>query len=66
VHRLLSWYRDGADVQGRLPLLSTFMGHVEPRSTEVYLTATQELLHEANERFHQHFGRVIDGEGADE
>ena len=56
VQRLLRWYRDGVDVQSRLPMLSTFMGHVELRSTEVYLTITQELLQEANKRFHQHFG----------
>jgi integrase len=62
VHRLLRWYRDGVDVQSRLPLLSTFMGHVELRSTEVYLTITQELLQEANKRFHQHFGCMFDEE----
>jgi integrase len=59
VNRLLRWYRDGGDVQSRLPLLSTFMGHVELRSTEVYLTITQELLQEANRRFYQHFGAVV-------
>jgi site-specific recombinase XerD len=62
VHRLLRWYREGVDVQSRLPLLATFMGHIEPRSTEVYLTMTMELLQEANTRFHRHFGRVFDEE----
>ncbi len=57
VHRLLRWYRQGIDVQSRLPALATFMGHVEPQSTEIYLTITAELLHEANTRFHQHFGQ---------
>jgi site-specific recombinase XerD len=57
VHRLLRWYHEGLDVQSRLPALATFMGHVEPQSTEVYLTITAELLHEANTRFHRHFGQ---------
>jgi integrase/recombinase XerD len=51
VHRLLNWYRDGGDVQARLPLLSTYMGHVCLVSTQVYLNITGELLHEAAQRF---------------
>lgn len=51
VHRLLAWYRDGGDVQSRLPLLSTYMGHVSIASTQVYLEATAELLQEAASRF---------------
>ena len=59
VHRLLRWYREDVDVQSRLMLLATFMGHVEIRSTEVYLTITAELLQEASNRFHRGFGSVI-------
>ncbi|MGH3615021.1 MAG: tyrosine-type recombinase/integrase [Pseudonocardia sp.] len=44
VATLLDWYRDGVDVQARLPLLSTFLGHVAPASTWWYLHATPELL----------------------
>jgi integrase len=44
VRTLLDWYRDGADVQARLPLLSTYMGHVNPASTFWYLSAAPELL----------------------
>jgi integrase/recombinase XerD len=44
VRTLLEWYRDGMDVQARLPLLSTYMGHVNPASTFYYLTAAPELL----------------------
>jgi integrase len=62
VHRLLRWYRDGVDVQSKLPILSTFLGHVKPRSTEVYLTITAELLREANARFQRHFGYLFDKE----
>jgi site-specific recombinase XerD len=51
VHRLLAWYRDGGDVQARLPLLSTYLGHVSLISTQIYLNVTAELLHEAASRF---------------
>jgi integrase len=62
VHRLLRWYREGADVQSKLPLLSTFMGHIDPTSTQVYLTITAALLQEANARFYRSFGNVFDQE----
>jgi integrase len=48
---LLRWYREGVDPQSRLYRLSTFMGHVSPDSTAVYLTITPQLLDEANRRF---------------
>jgi len=48
---LLRWYREGVDPSARLGQLSTFMGHVEPRSTSVYLTMTPQLLAEASRRF---------------
>lgn len=48
---LLRWYRDGLDPSTRLLQLSTFMGHVDPASTAVYLTITPRLLAEANRRF---------------
>jgi integrase len=44
VATLLDWYRDGGDVQGRLPVLSTWLGHVDPKSTYWYLQAVPELL----------------------
>jgi integrase/recombinase XerD len=62
VHRLTAWYREGKDVQRLLPLLSTFLGHVDVASTQLYLTMTPELLHEANQRFAQYvFGEVSHG-----
>ena len=44
VRTLLDWYAGNADVQARLPSLSTYMGHVNPASTYYYLTAAPELL----------------------
>ena len=48
---LLRWYREGIDPSTRLYKLSTFMGHVNPASTAIYLTITPQLLAEANQRF---------------
>jgi len=36
VATLLDWYRDGGDVQARLPVLSTWLGHIDPKSTYWY------------------------------
>ena len=36
VSTLLTWYRAGANVQAGLPLLSTWLGHVNPASTYWY------------------------------
>lgn len=51
VGTLLRWYRSGTNPQQRLWDLSTFMGHVHPASTAVYLSITAELLEQANQRF---------------
>jgi site-specific recombinase XerD len=51
VGTLLRWYRSGLDPEARLLQLSTFLGHVSPASTAVYLTITGELLEEAKQRF---------------
>ena len=52
VGTLLRWYREGIDPNCRLIHLSTFLGHVDPSSTAVYLTITDELFREADRRFH--------------
>jgi integrase/recombinase XerD len=44
VHTLIRWYQQGLDVEQRLPLLSTYLGHIAPKSTYWYLTAVPELL----------------------
>ena len=55
VHRLEDWYRRGVDVQSKLGLLSTYLGHVGIASTQRYLTMTTELLQQASQRFNQYF-----------
>lgn len=44
VNTLLGWYRDGRDVQARMPALSAYLGHAGPAATYWYLSATPELL----------------------
>jgi site-specific recombinase XerD len=59
VHRLVHWYRQGADVQRVLPSLSTYLGHRQLSDTQHYLKLTPELLHEASKRFEAYaFGEV--------
>ena len=48
---LLRFYRQGLDPAAQLQQLSTFMGHVDPVSTAVYLTITTQLMQEANRRY---------------
>lgn len=63
VHRMLAWYRQGVDVQARLPYLWTYLGHRDLHSTIVYLTVTQELLQEASERFRKLGAGLLQGNG---
>lgn len=56
VHRIIAWYRAGADVQRLLPQLATYLGHVDVRSTQHYISMTAELLHEASLRF-EHYAQ---------
>lgn len=51
VGTLLRWYREQTYPAERLMDLATFLGHVDPSSTAVYLTMTAELLAEASQRF---------------
>lgn len=44
VSTLLDWYRTGVDVEQRLPVLSTYLGHVHVTDTYWYLSAIPELL----------------------
>lgn len=50
VRTLLDWYQAGEDVDRRMPLLSTYLGHVSPESTYWYLQAVPELMTEVSRR----------------
>ena len=56
VTTMIDWYRDGHDVQVRLPLLSTWLGHVDPASTYWYVHAVPELLAHAAKRLETQAG----------
>jgi integrase/recombinase XerD len=53
---LLQWYRSGQDTERRLPVLSTFLGHVNIAATYWYLSAWPELMSEAMKRLEQRWG----------
>ncbi len=56
VQTLLDCYRTGVDIDRRLPLLSTYLGHVNPASTYWYLTGSPELLALAGQRLQTSLG----------
>jgi integrase len=56
VHRLIAWYRRGADLQYLLPRLATYLGHKDLSGTQHYLTLTPPLLREASKRFERYVG----------
>jgi len=56
VSTLLDWYRTGVDVQARLPLLATYLGHIDPKSTYWYLSGSPELLTLVAARLEHAFG----------
>jgi integrase len=56
VNTILDTYRSGGDVRARLPLLSTYLGHVHPKDTYWYLQAAPELLALAGQRLERHLG----------
>lgn len=56
---LLRWYRAGIDVQAKLPMLATYMGHVSIASTEYYLPLIPELAAEASNRFCSRYGSLV-------
>lgn len=59
VHRVIGWYRAGANVQALLPKLATYLGHLDIRSTQCYLSMTSELLQEASFRFERYANQEV-------
>ena len=50
---LVQWYRSGQDPEKRLPLLSSYLGHVHVADTQGYLEGSPELMREAMQRLQQ-------------
>ncbi|MCI0627191.1 MAG: tyrosine-type recombinase/integrase [Acidobacteria bacterium] len=59
VNALLRWYREGAEVEAKLPLLATYMGHASVVSTHCYLHWVEPLRTAASERFASHYGELV-------
>jgi integrase len=55
VTSLVQAYRDGADIDARIAVLATYLGHVNPVSTYYYLHASPELMTLALERLTTHY-----------
>ena len=53
IRTLLSWYREGTDVERQLPVLSTYLGHACVRDTYWYLSACPELMQAAAQQLDQ-------------
>jgi len=56
VNTIINWYRDGLDAGDRLYLLSTYLGHIDPKGTYWYLSGVPELLEQAGARLEQMLG----------
>lgn len=59
VHSLLRWYREGADLDAKLPVLATYLGHQSLAGTQRYLHLTAELFPQITVRANAAFGNVI-------
>jgi integrase/recombinase XerD len=59
VRALRRWYRDGEDLDAKLPLLATYLGHQHLSGTQYYLHLTAELFPEIAARADAAFGDVI-------
>jgi len=59
VEALVRWYRKGEDVERRLPILSTYLGHGHVTDTYWYLTSTPELLGAAGKRMEKRWGGLL-------
>jgi integrase len=59
VQTLVRWYRQGKDVQRRLPVLSTYLGHAHVTDTYWYLTSTPELMGVAGKRMEERWGGLL-------
>lgn len=59
VHTLRRWYRDGENLEAKLALLATYLGHQHLSGTQHYLHLTAEIFPEITARVEAAFGEVI-------
>jgi integrase len=58
VRTLVEWYRSNEDIERRLPVLSTFLGHGHVADTYGYLSFEPELMGLATRRLELRWGRT--------
>ena len=58
IQTMLDAYRHGENAEAKLAVLSTYLGHVNPKATYWYLSAAPELLQLAADRLQRHLGGV--------
>jgi integrase/recombinase XerD len=58
---LQKWRREGTDVNAKLPLLATAMGHTKIEHTQIYLHITLQQLRDASERLRDHLNNTNKG-----
>lgn len=59
VHRMEKWLIAGDNLEGKLPLLSAYMGHTSLHSTYYYLRVTRQLHPAITQRFLSYAGSII-------
>lgn len=59
VHRLARWYREGADLGAKLPVLAAYMGHGSLLGTQTYLRLTADIFPDLTAAVERDFGHVI-------
>ena len=55
------WRREGVEVNARLPLLATALGHTKIEHTQIYLHVTPQQLREGSERLRNHLNHSTEG-----
>ncbi len=60
-HRLIKWYREGADLNAKLPVLASYLGHKGLSGTQRYLHLTAEIFPDITSSLEKSFGHVIPG-----
>lgn len=59
VRTMLDAYRQGENAEARLAVLSTYLGHVNPKATYWYLSAAPELMQLVADRLQRHLGGAL-------
>ena len=56
------WFRRGIDLNAKLPVLATYMGHLSLVGTQRYLRLTAEVFPDLSQQLHRAYGHLIPSE----